>query len=87
MFRSGRVAPRTVPSWCSYVFTTVELQQALDDDGLGYMSLTQVGYRDYVYRQHLLTEQLDVSAATEQGLDARAFHPPVPEKPSSRSTG
>ena len=55
--------------------TSVELQDALLADGLGYLSLTTIGYRDMRYRQHGLIGLSDDSVETVPSVDAIAAPP------------
>ncbi len=49
---------------------TVTLEQALHEKGFGYASLSQLGYRDHLYRQHRLTTEADASVGSVPAVTA-----------------
>lgn len=51
--------------------TTVRLQQALLSDGLGFLSLTGLGYRDHLYRDQLLTDESDSDHTAADSVEPR----------------
>ena len=49
--------------------TTVRLQEALIASGFGQLSLSVLGYRDHLYRQHQLTIDLDPALGTVEPVE------------------
>lgn len=53
--------------------TTIRLQNALIDRNFGHLSLSALGYRDHLYRGHLLTAEAETSVGSVPPTDPVAF--------------
>ena len=67
--------------------TTVRLQEQLGQRGLGFLSLTSLGYRDLVYREQRLTSEPDESFGTV--CPVQPFSAPVamPQEEAHKGSG